>query len=81
MISLYMFVYHMPPVVKPKKVVEIKQKKKKLLLTEQRLKKKLHGSGFIIGAFLFTSQYVCLGVIDVSSNPILKGPCIIFMQC
>ena len=72
MISSYMFVYHMPPVVKPKKVVGKKTKKEEIVVDRTEIEKETAWKWFHYYVFLFTSQYVCLGVIDVSSNPIFK---------
>merc|ERR1711871_515725 len=72
MISSYMFVYHMPPVKKKKKVVGKKTKKEEIVVDRTEIEKETAWKWFHYYVFLFTSQYVCLGAIDVSSNPIFK---------
>merc|ERR1711871_288426 len=67
MISSYMFVYHMPPVKKKKKVIGKKTKKEKVVIDRSELIKETSWKWYHYYVFLFTSQWICLGIIDTSS--------------
>ena len=67
MISSYMFVYHMPPDPKPTKIVGKKAKKAKVVVDRSEIIKETSWKWYHYYVFLFTSQWICLGIIDTSS--------------